>query len=87
MLEREFLRLICAVFALGMLTSVSLEHGCGWLYRHVRVEVQPKDEKMWRTEDEHGEHFLHIDCCDEHGYALNEYDHLGYLMERKRGGK
>lgn len=41
MLEREFLRLICAVFALGMLTSVSLEHGCGWLYRHVRVEVQP----------------------------------------------
>jgi len=46
-----------------------------------------KDEKMWRTEDEHGEHFLHIDCCDEHGYALNEYDHLGYLMERKRGGK
>lgn len=45
-----------------------------------------KDKKMWRTEDEHGEHFLHTYCCDEQGCPLLEYDQ-GYLVERKRGGK
>lgn len=41
MLERELSKIVFVAFALGMFTSVSLEHGCGWLYRHVRVEVQP----------------------------------------------